>query len=396
VDVGGVLDTPGVEDDMRRLRTVVYTILLTLVALPVSSQTLSIPARDARAFVDSIRTALSLPGLVVIVARSEGTPEIIVTGVRKAGTADSIQPTDRMHLGSNGKAITATMIGALVEQRRMTFETTLAEAFPDLAPGMRPEYRAVTVRQLLGHSAGIRPYTDLREFGSFMRPTGDAAAQRKAFAARVLSQEPLFAPGTKHAYSNAGVALAGMVAEQITGQPYETLVDSLVFRPLGGRALFGNPGADTAPQPFGHTRERGKRARVIDPRDEEYVVPAVIVAAGDASVTLADYGKFLQMHLRGMRGIDGVLKAATIKELHTAIPPLDAGTQYAAGWGFAVTRDGFETHGHSGSGGAYIAIAAIQAARDFAVAILTNMGGDADVLPEVSKLRLIVTQRLAP
>ncbi|MFL5582654.1 MAG: serine hydrolase domain-containing protein [Gemmatimonadaceae bacterium] len=381
---------------MRRLGTGICTTLLALAPHPAWSQTLSIPPQEARHFVDSIRVALSLPGLVVIVARSDGAPAIIVTGVRKFGTTDSIQATDRMHLGSNGKAITATMIGALVEQGRLTFETTLAEAFPDLAPAMRAEYRGATVRQLLGHAAGVRPYTDLREFGSFMRSTGDPAAQRLAFAARVLSEKPLFVPGTKHAYSNAGVAIAGMVAERITGRPYETLVDSLVFRPLGGRARFGNPGTDAAPQPFGHARRRGSRARVIDPRDAEYVVPAVIAAAGDASVTLTDYGKFLQMHLRGMRGIDGVLKAATIKDLHTAIAPVDSGTHYGAGWGIAVTRDGFETHGHAGSAGAYIATAAIQPARDFAVAILTNIGGDDDVLPEVSKLRPIVTRRLAP
>src|SRR6202008_1896821 len=123
-------------------------------------------------------------------------------------TADSIRTIDRMHLGSNGKAITATMIGALVEQRRLTLETTLAQAFPELAATMRAEYRDATVRQLLGHSAGIRPYTDLREFGPFMRPASDLAAQRRAFAARVLSEKPLFAPGAKHQYSNAGVALA--------------------------------------------------------------------------------------------------------------------------------------------------------------------------------------------
>jgi CubicO group peptidase (beta-lactamase class C family) len=381
---------------MRRVVTAVCPILFTLEAVPAWSQPLSISPREARTFVDSIRAALSLPGLVVIVARSEGAPEIIVTGVRKFGTADSIQSTDRMHLGSNGKAITATMIGVLVEQGRLTFGTTLAEALPDLAPAMRAEYRQATIRQLLGHSAGIRPYTDLDEFGSFMRPTGDSVAQRKAFAARVLSEKPLFAPATKHTYSNAGVALAGVVAERITGQSYEKLVDSLVFRPLGGRAQFGNPGTDTVPQPFGHTRRRGNEARIVDPRDADYVVPPAIVAAGDVSVTLTDYAKFLQMHLRGLRGVDGILKATTIRDLHTAIAPVDSGTKYGAGWGVGITRDGFETHGHSGSGGAYIAIAAIQPARDFAVAILTNMGGDNDVLPEVAKLRPIVTQRLAP
>jgi CubicO group peptidase (beta-lactamase class C family) len=254
----------------------------------------------------------------------------------------------------------------------------------------------VTVRQLLGHSAGVHPYTDLDEFGSFMRPAADTAAQRKAFAARVLSEKPLFAPGTKHVYSNAGVALAGMVAERVTGQSYEKLVDSLVFRPLGGRAQFGNPGIDTVPQPFGHTRRRGNQARIVDPRDIEFVVPPVVVAAGDASVTLADYGKFLQMHLRGLRGMDGVVKSTTITDLHAAIAPVDSGTKYGAGWGVGITRDGFETHGHTGSAGAYIAIAAIQPARDFAVAILTNIGGDNDVMPEVSKLRAVVSDRLGP
>jgi len=380
-----------------RLATGLSTLLCTLAAVPVRPQTLSISPREARTFVDSIRAALSLPGLVVIVARSEGAPEIIVTGVRKFGTDDSIQTTDRMHVGSNGKAITATMLGALVEQGRLTFETTLAEAFPDLAPAMRAEYRQITIRQLLGHSAGIRPYTDLGDFGSFMRASGDTVAQRKAFAAHVLSEKPLFAPGTKHTYSNAGVALAGIVAERLTGQSYEKLVDSLVFRPLGGRAQFGNPGRDTLPQPFGHTRRRGNQARIVDPRDADYVVPPVMAAAGDASVTLTDYAKFLQMHLRGLRGIDGLLKATTIRDLHAAIPPVDSsGTKYGAGWGVGTTRDGFETHGHSGSAGAYIAIAAIQPARDFAVAILTNIGGDNDVLPEVAKLRAVVTQRLAP
>src|SRR5215208_2468457 len=174
---------------MRRVATAVCPILFTLEAVPAWSQTLSIPPQEARHFVDSIRAALSLPGLVVIVARSEGAPAIIVTGVRKFGTTDSMQATDRMHLGSNGKAITATMIGALVEQGRLTFETTLAEALPDLAPAMRAEYREATVRQLLGHSAGIRPYTDLEEFGSIIRPAADTLAQRRAFAARVLSEK---------------------------------------------------------------------------------------------------------------------------------------------------------------------------------------------------------------
>jgi CubicO group peptidase (beta-lactamase class C family) len=226
-----------------------------------------------------------------------------------------------------------------------------------------------------------------------MRPSGPPMEQRKLFVARLLSGKPLFPPGTKHVYSNAGVALAGIMAERLTGRPYEALVDSLVFEPLGGRARFGNPGTDSVAQPFGHVRSRGG-AKVIDPRDVDYVVPQVITAAGDASVTLEDYGRFLQPHLRGLRGVDGLLKAATVKELHTPIAPVDTSNGYAAGWGVAI-RDGVETHGHSGSGGAYIAITAIQPARDFAIAFLTNIGGD-DVMAGFSKLRPVLTAKFLP
>ena len=53
-----------------------------------------------------------------------------VSGESRIGKGDLITPADRMHLGSLTKAITATLIGALVEKRRMTLETTIGQAFP--------------------------------------------------------------------------------------------------------------------------------------------------------------------------------------------------------------------------------------------------------------------------
>ena len=66
-----------------------------------------------------------------------------------------------MHLGSLTKAITATVIGALAEQERMTLDTTIGQAFPELSAKMQPAYRDVSVRQLLTHSGGIPPYRTL-------------------------------------------------------------------------------------------------------------------------------------------------------------------------------------------------------------------------------------------
>ncbi len=60
-----------------------------------------------------------------------------------------------MHLGSDTKAMTAVLIGELVEQKRLSWQTMLAEVYPKLATGMDPAMARVTVRELLDHTAGL-------------------------------------------------------------------------------------------------------------------------------------------------------------------------------------------------------------------------------------------------
>lgn len=76
-------------------------------------------------------------------------------GVRKINDTTPVTVNDLWHLGSDTKAMTATLIGRLVEQREIRWESTLAEIFPELASSMRDEMKAVTVKQLLSHRAGL-------------------------------------------------------------------------------------------------------------------------------------------------------------------------------------------------------------------------------------------------
>jgi CubicO group peptidase (beta-lactamase class C family) len=55
-------------------------------------------------------------------------------------------------------------------------------------------------------------------------------------------------------YSNIGYAIAGFMAERITGQTWETQMKSKIFEPLGmSSAGFGPPGGNNQiDQPWGH------------------------------------------------------------------------------------------------------------------------------------------------
>jgi CubicO group peptidase (beta-lactamase class C family) len=118
-----------------------------------------------------------------------------------------------------------------------------------------------------------------------------------------------------------------------------------------------------------------------------YTTPLAIEPAGDASPSMADFGRFLQLHLRGLRGRDDILKATTIQDLQR-----NPGS--AMGWA-VTTWDGVESHQHFGSYGAYVAYAVIQPTRDIAVGAFTNLGGGQDLRDAVAKVALHIATRIA-
>lgn len=349
---------------------------------------------ELQGFVDEARVTQRLPALAVVVVRSDGRPRVLVSGERRIGKGDPITPADLMHLGSLTKGVTGTVIGALAEQHRLTLETTIGQAFPELAAKMQPGYRQVSVRQLLTHSSGVPPYRTRESLQSMLALKGTPAEQRYAFLERVLAEPLRFEPGTRHEYSNAGGAIAGAIAERIGGAPYRQLVQELVFARLGGHAAFGNPGLAATPQPWGHTRTILGTVVEVSPADAVYTTPLAIEPAGDVSLSPQDYGRFLQLHLRGLRGRDDVLKATTIQQLHSRGAPIDPSMGFAMGWS-VMPRAGVESHEHVGSYGAYVAYATIQASRDVAVGAFTNLGGGQDSRNAVANVALQIATRVS-
>lgn len=349
---------------------------------------------DLDTFVKSERLARQLPGLAVVVVRSDGAAQVYVSGERRIGKGDLISPADRMHLASLTKGITATLIGALAEKQLMTFEKTIGQTFPELSAKIQPAYRDVSVRQLLGHVGGIPPYRDKTSLLWMLTLKGTPTEQRYAMMERVLAEPPRFEPGARHEYSNAGAAIAGAMAERIGGAPYRELVQRLVFAPLGGHAAFGNPGLAAEPQPWGHIRPMLGTVTEVIPAAPAFTTPLAMEPAGDASPPVQDYGRFLQMHLRGLRGRDDVLKAATIQELHKKVAPANSILASAMGWAI-MPRDGVESHEHVGSYGAFTAFATIQPSRDVAVGAFANFGGGQDVRDVVGRVALRIATRVA-
>jgi CubicO group peptidase (beta-lactamase class C family) len=314
-----------------------------------------------------IAEARGVPGMIGAIIRGAAIVSAGAVGVRKVGSSEPIRVTDRVHLGSCGKAMTATMIGTLFEDRLLAPSTTVAELFPAEAPAFHPGFRGLTLWHLLTHRAGLphdAPWWRL--------PGRTTTEQRHAAMVQLLAAAPRSKPGAAYEYSNAGYAIAGLMAEQATGRPWETLMQERLFGPLNMfSAGFGPPGAggSSVDQPLGHRLNRGR----LEPIWHDNA--PCMGPAGTIHCTTADWAKFAIAHNRGERADGKLLRASTFRELHT--PP--KGSEYAAGW-YAVSRPwaGGRALTHSGSNTYWYCTAWLAPARDVAFLITANRG-DGDV-----------------
>ncbi len=336
-------------------------------------------AEDLNPLLEPICDHHHLPALAAAIVHGNDVIALGAVGVRKLGDPTPVTVDDPWHIGSDTKAMTATVLAILVEQGKLRWDTTPAEVFPELRDRMDPNYRTVSLEQLLWHRAGTP--TDLDAGGLWrrlLRREGTPTEQRRVLVEGVLTQPPVAPPMTKFIYSNAGYAIAGAMAERVTGEAWEALMQRLLFAPLGmTSAGFGAPGkAGAVEAPYGHAK-RLFTLQPIEPGPDADNPPA-IAPAGTVHVSLRDWAKFVALHLRGAHDRltpeqARVLSAATIRRLQTPPP----GANYAAGWGVAERDWGGQVLTHSGSNTMWFAVVWLAPERDFAVLVTTNAGTDA-------------------
>jgi CubicO group peptidase (beta-lactamase class C family) len=319
-----------------------------------------------------IREKHRLPGMIAAVLVGERVVAIGADGVRKRDMAEQVTIDDQIHIGSCTKAMTATLLAMLVEDGKLRWSSTVGEVFEDLAASMHADWRGVTLEQLLTHRGGAPENLDADGlWGRLWQHTGTPTEQRRTLVEGVLRRKPESKPGRKYVYSNAGYAIAGAMAEKITGASWEDLLRARIFSPLGmASAGFGAPGIPSRlDQPRGHT-EKGEP---VDPGRAADNPPA-IGPAGAVHCTICDWAKFIALHLAAARGDAHLLKSESFTKLHT--PP--ARGDYAMGW--LVTRQdwaGGRALTHAGSNTMWFAVVWLAPQKNFAVLVACNQGGDA-------------------
>ncbi|HUB51655.1 MAG TPA: serine hydrolase domain-containing protein [Terracidiphilus sp.] len=174
-------------------------------------------------------------GIAVVHAKEPATEYFF--GAMRNGANQPIDAETSYNWASITKTMTSIAILQLRDRGKLTLDDPVVRYVPELRQ-VHDEFgdvEAITIRELLMHSAGFRNPTwpwdcddknncDWQPF----EPTRWAQV-----AAMLPYTHVAFKPGTQWSYSNLGYVFLGQIIERITGDDFEVYIDKNILMPLG-------------------------------------------------------------------------------------------------------------------------------------------------------------------
>jgi CubicO group peptidase (beta-lactamase class C family) len=233
------------------------------------------------------------------------------------GKADFAQDTEirpktsLFRAGSITKLFTWTAVMQLVESGKLDLDQDVNNYLKNIH--IPPRYgKAVTLRNLMTHTAGFEDAS----LGFLLQL--DPRRQLSILdAVRQHMPERVRPPGEMTAYSNYGAALAGLIVETVSGEPYNDYIEKKVFAPLAmTHSTLQEPVPDKLAKDL-TTAYRFKNGMLLP---QPFEITGGFRPAGGASVSADDMTRFMIAHLS-----DGgrLLKPETVKLMHEGAFKLD-------------------------------------------------------------------------
>ena len=172
----------------------------------------------------------------------------------------------------------------------------LSDTIGKLLPGLLPRARRVTLAQALQHTGGLPDYIRDKQFIKKLIERPSRYIPPRQLLWFVKDDKLEFRPGTRYMYSDTDNIVVGLMAEKVTGVPYEKLIRRLIGRRIR-ITRTSMPRTIGMPTPFLHGYEiaPGK-----PPEDVSRVInPALAWASGSLVSTLPDLSRFFRGYVGG-------------------------------------------------------------------------------------------------
>jgi D-alanyl-D-alanine carboxypeptidase len=297
---------------------------------------------------------------------------------------------------STTKTFTAASILLLQQQGKLNIDDTLVTRIPGTSTPYVPDLPAydipykdkITIRQILGHRAGVfdisntdipddakAPYAG-KSYLSYIRQ--DLKQDDHTFTFDELvgvvatNRLSYFAPGTGFHYSDTGYSILGKIIERVSGKDYAAFVQEYFLSPYGlANTSFPSRGNEQViPAPFAEGYVWFGGETMATTRDNM----SAHVAEGNVITTPRDLARWGQLLYSGKAGLE-----KKYVDLMTDLKPTGEshlvyglGTEYTSGLG----------HGHNGGHLGYLTLMRYDPLKDVAVVAFTSGFDASDIYYE--------------
>jgi CubicO group peptidase (beta-lactamase class C family) len=179
--------------------------------------------RQLDAAVRSGMAEWEVPGLSIAVVEGGRVVFIRAYGVKELGKPQPVDLDTVMAIGSTTKAMTATLVGMLVDERRLAWDDPVTKHLPWFQLYDPWVTREIRLRDLLTHRVGV---------GASFLPAS-TTLERREMLRRLRFLAPYAPFRARYDYSNVMYTAAGELAAEVTGKAWEDLLRVRLLVPLG-------------------------------------------------------------------------------------------------------------------------------------------------------------------
>lgn len=216
------------------------------------------PAGHPEAFVPEFedyiakKVAPFVPGVAVVIVSGGQIKSLNGYGVRRAGTRETVTPDTVFRLASLSKAVAATSASVLVNEGKISWDTTITSVLPNTTFSNARYGKQLTLRHVLSQSSGLPRHT----YSHFI----DANKSYADSVARLRYVNFVCPPGKCFAYQNVMYSLSGDMIKNKAGMSFEQYTEEKIFDPLGMRsASYGLASYNASPNRAAPHVNNGKR-----------------------------------------------------------------------------------------------------------------------------------------
>lgn len=277
--------------------------------------------------------------------------------------------------GSISKTLTWTAVMQLYEQGRLDLSANIQDYLPELKLKLAFD-KPITMLDLMAHQPGFED--------SFLGHLFEASSDDRIPLRQYLQThqpDQVYPPGTKSAYSNYGVGLAGLIVANISGVSFEEYIEQFVTGPLGmnntsfREPMSGRSGMQGMPERLVNNVSKAYQATGSGHTEFDFAYIGNLSPAGSASTTANDMAIWMLAHLgNGAYKNTRILKESTAIKMHSQHQTNHPDFPGMAHGFIESDINGYRSYGHDGGTVRFISVLRIIPELDLGLFVSTNTG----------------------